>query len=104
MIELTAKDKLFKDEVKPENLILAAIALETVDHVRSEYGQDGQNSIVTTLMSILGLKSTEIESMKIRPYEHRLASMLSDYVLERLKVLDNEPNRDVADWLRKMAA
>lgn len=41
--------------------------------------------------------------MKILPYEHKLAIMLSDYVFERIKALDREPRKDVAVWLKKMA-
>jgi hypothetical protein len=111
MVELTAEDLRFKKSAlaPSENLILAAIALETTEHVKSKYGQAtiySQKSVIGTLMSILGLKTTETDHIKKSQYEHRLIDMLSRYVFERIITMDREQKRtapEIAEWLTRMA-
>jgi len=59
MIELSEEDLKFKKSAEypgSENLVLAAIALETTEHVRIKYGQNllYDQSAIGILMSILG--------------------------------------------------
>ena len=62
MIELGEEDLKFKKSAEysgSENLVLAAIALETAEHVRRKYGQNlmyNQQSTIGILMSVLGWK------------------------------------------------
>jgi hypothetical protein len=103
-----------------ENLVLAAIALETTEYVRSKYGQNlmyNQQSIIGILMSILGWNGqaeanqmTEIywrnNRVKTSQFEQRLTNMISAYVFERIIMLDREQKRtalEIAEWLRKIA-
>ncbi len=123
MIKLSEEDLRFKksaDYPDSENLILAAIALETTEHVRTKYQQNlmyNQQSINGILMSILGWNGeartnqmTEIDwrnnRAKMAQFEQRLTNMISAYVFERIIMLDREQRRtalEIADWLRKMA-
>jgi len=125
MIQLSEEDLKFKKSAEypdSENLILAAIALETTEYVREKYQQNlmyNQQSIIGILMSILGwngkakinqVKVTEIDwlnnRVKISQFEQRLTNMISAYVFERIIMLDREQRRtalEIAEWLRKMA-
>jgi hypothetical protein len=123
MIKLSEEDLRFKksaDYPDSENLILAAIALETTEYVRTNYQQNlmyNQQSINGILMSILGWNGeaktnqmTEIDwrnnRVKMAQFEQRLTNMISAYVFERIIMLDREQRRtalEIADWLRKMA-
>lgn len=131
MIELSPDDlefKCSKEFPDREKLLLAAVALETTKFERTNYGEDAcynQRSPVGILMSRLGwdggsdgrAKSRE-EAVRMRKimalenhesilvYRQKLIYMLSGYVVNRLTILDREKksNREVAEWLRLLAA
>jgi len=123
MIELSEDDLQFKKSAEypgSENLVLAAIALETTEHMRTKYGQNlmyNQQSAIGILMSILGWnrgakanQMAEIDGwnnrVKISQFEQRLTNMISRYVFERIIMLDREQKKtslEIAEWLRKMA-
>jgi hypothetical protein len=123
MIKLSEEDLKFKNSTEypgSENLVLAAIALETTEHVRRKYGQNptyNQQSTIGILMSILGWngepktsRMAEIDwrnnHVKMSRFKQRLTNMISAYVFERIIMLDREQKRtivEIAEWLRKMA-
>ena len=123
MIDLSEEDLKFKksaDYPGSENLVLAAIALETTEYVRTNYRQNlmyNQQSVIDILMSILGWNErakanqmTEIDwrnnRVKVSLFERRLTNMRSVYVLERILKFDRQQKKttlEIAEWLRKMA-
>jgi hypothetical protein len=122
MIELSEEDLEFKESAEypgSENLVLAAIALETTEYVRTKYGQNlmYNQSAIGILMSILGRnlgaktnQMTEINwwnnRVKMSQFEQRLTNMMSTYMFERIILLDRERKKttlEIAEWLRKMA-
>ncbi len=123
MIKLSEEDLKFKNSAEypdAENLVLAAIALETTEHVRTKYGQYttyNQQSTIGILMSILGWngepktsRMAEIDwrnsHVKMSRFKQRLTNMIPAYVFEGIIMLDREQKRtsvEIAEWLRKMA-
>ena len=123
MIKINEEDLKFKKSAEypgSENLVLAAIALETTEYVRTNYGQRlmyNQQSVINILMSILGWNGlakanqmTEIDwrdnHVKMSLLQRRLTNMISSYVFERIIMLDREQKRttlEIAEWLREMA-
>lgn len=110
MIDLSEEDLKFKKSAEysgPENLVLAAVALEATEYVRTKYGQNpmyNQGSTIGMLMSILGWNSetkadqmTEIDWCNNRAklpqfeqFKQRLTNMISAYVFEGIIILDRE--------------
>lgn len=97
-----------------ENLALIAIALETIEHIRTKYGQNAvyQKSIISCLKTILGEKSHSIEATEFswleKPektqYEPKLTDMISEYVsIELYNSMRKKSNDEVPAWLRCMA-
>lgn len=124
-VKLSKEDSKFKRSKEfpgSEKLVLAAIALETIDDSKTKYGQFkpyNQRSVIGILMSVLGwdafsenrTKPKDYENWwddhkKKSEYEQKLIKMISGYVFERIMSLDREQkktNQEIADWLRRMA-
>lgn len=94
------------------------LALETVEHVRTKYGQDvthDQKSIIGLLLSIIGwdanraISKDEFNLWKDRvvfsEYILKSTNMLSEYVFNRISEFDKEKktNEEISDCLRRMA-
>lgn len=133
-LNLTTEDLEFKKSREfpgKEPLINAAMALETTKAERTPHSEDARydrRSSVGVLMAILGwdggvygiarrLKNSK-EAFRMRTtlwqksavdshqYRQRVIYMISGYVVHRIDGLDrdNKTNREVADWLRLLAA
>jgi hypothetical protein len=124
-IKLSKEDSKFKRSKEfpgSENLVLAAIALETIDDSKTKYGQAkpyNQRSVIGVLMSVLGWDAGSEnranpkdyenwwdDHKKKSEYEQKLIKMISGYVFERIMRLDREQkktNQEIAEWLRRMA-
>jgi len=87
-----------------ENLVLAAIAFETTEYVRTKYGQN----LMYNQQSAIGLggnrgakasQMTEIvrrdDRVKIPQFEQRLTNMISRNVLERIMMLDRKQEKNI---------
>ena len=115
MIELNQEDVQFKKSTeRSENLMLVAVLLETIEHVRTKYGKYDQKSIISSLKSTLGDVDNSVKArefswwespVKKSQYESKLASMVSEYVINRIAEFDREQksNQEVAEWLREIA-
>ncbi len=118
MIELTKEDLRFKQsaaELMSENLTLIAVALETIEDVKTKYAQDVvyQKSMIGSLKSILGEKNHSTEARELSWWEKpektqygpKLTNMISEYISNRIAEFDREKksNQEVAEWLREIA-